>query len=111
MNNKLIISGGGHDEAGGFTAKKEYLSNIEEFLKKEYENLNIKNYSYFDAYTVFPKKNSTILNDLKSLEPFGKENPEPIFSRVKTPEIQTIITHITIQLSYSSIRSQRILNS
>ena len=48
-------------------------------MKKEYENLNIKNHSYFDAYTVFPKKNSTIVNDLKSLEPFGKENSEPIF--------------------------------
>ena len=30
MSNQLIISGGGHDEAGGFTAKKEYLSNIED---------------------------------------------------------------------------------
>ena len=79
ISKQLIISGGGHDEAGGFTAKKEYLLNIEDFLKKEYENLNTKNYSYFDAYTAIPKKNSTIINDLKSLEPFGKENPEPIF--------------------------------
>jgi len=79
ISKKLIISGGGHDEAGGFTAKKEHLSNIRGFLYKEYENLNIKNCSYFDVYTVFPKKNSTIVNDLKSLEPFGKENPEPIF--------------------------------
>ena len=79
MSNQLIISGGGHDEAGGFTAKKKYLSNIEDFLKKKYENLNSKNYSYFDAYTVFPKKNSAIVEDLKLLEPFGKENPEPVF--------------------------------
>ena len=79
ISSQLIISGGGHDEAGGFTAKKALLSNIEDFLKKEYVNLNTKNYSYFDAYTVFPKKNSTIVNDLKSLEPFGKKNPEPIF--------------------------------
>ena len=79
ISNQLIISGGGHYEAGGFTARKEYLSKIEDFLKKEYENLNLKNHSYFDAYAVFPKKNSTIVNDLKSLEPFGKENPEPIF--------------------------------
>ena len=79
MNNRLIISGGGHDEAGGFTAKKKNLSIIEDFLKKEYENLSTKKYSYFDAYTVFPIKNSTIVNDLKLLEPFGKENPEPIF--------------------------------
>ena len=26
-----------------------------------------------------PKKNSSIISDLKSLEPFGKSNPEPIF--------------------------------
>lgn len=79
ITNKLIISGGGHDEAGGFTARKEFLSKIKDFLEKEYENLNLENYSYFDAYTVFPKKNSTIVNDLKLLEPFGKENPVPVF--------------------------------
>ena len=76
---KLIISGGGHDEAGGFSAKKEYLSNIEEFLNNEYRTLKITSYSYFDSFTIFPKKNSSIVSDLKSLEPFGKGNPEPIF--------------------------------
>ena len=29
--NKLIISGGGHDEAGGFSAKKAKLTDIEDF--------------------------------------------------------------------------------
>ncbi len=79
ISNNLVISGGGHDEAGGFTAKREYLLKIKDFLKKEYKDLNTKDYSYFDAYTVFPKKNSTIVKDLKILEPFGKKNPEPIF--------------------------------
>ncbi len=79
ISNKLIISGGGHEEAGGFTAKKECLTDLEVFLNKEYENLDIKRYTYFDSYIVFPKKDSTIVNDLKTLEPFGKENPEPIF--------------------------------
>ena len=49
------------------------------YKKPQYKNLNRKNYSYFDAFTIFPKKNSSIINDLKSLEPFGKDNPEPIF--------------------------------
>ncbi len=79
INNKLIISGGGHDEAGGFIAKKAHLSNIEDFLNNEYKNLKTKSYSYFDAFTIFPKRNSSLINDLKSLEPFGKDNPEPIF--------------------------------
>jgi len=77
--NKLIISGGGHDEAGGFSAKKRCLSDIEEFLNNEYRTLKTGSYSYFDSFAVFPKKNSTIVSDLKSLEPFGKDNPEPIF--------------------------------
>ena len=77
--NKLIISGGGHDEAGGFIAEKVHLSNIEVFLNNEYKTIKLKKHSYFDAFTIFPKKNSTIINDLKSLEPFGKDNPEPIF--------------------------------
>ena len=79
LANKLIISGGGHDEAGGFTAEKEYVSDIEDFLNNEYKILKTKAYSYFDAFSIFPKRNSSIINDLKSLEPFGKDNPEPIF--------------------------------
>ena len=54
--NKLIISGGGHDEAGGFSAKKECLSNIKEFLNNEYRTLKTRSYSYFDSFTIFPKK-------------------------------------------------------
>ena len=79
IENKLVISGGGHDEAGGFSAKKERLLDIEKFINKEYELLNTKNYSFFDTFAIFPKKNSSIISDLKSLEPFGKNNPEPIF--------------------------------
>ena len=60
IQNKLIISGGGHDEAGGFSAKKERLLDIEAFINKEFENINTKNYSYFDTFTVLPKKNSSI---------------------------------------------------
>ncbi len=77
--NKLIISGGGHDQAGGFSAKKECLSDIEEFLNNEFRTLKTRSYSYFDSFAIFPKKNSSIVSDLKSLEPFGKDNPEPIF--------------------------------
>ena len=77
--NKLIISGGGHDEAGGFSAKKKYLYDIEEFLNNEYRTLKSRSYSYFDSFAIFPKKDSSIVSDLKSLEPFGKDNPEPIF--------------------------------
>ncbi len=79
IENKLIISGGGHDEAGGFSAKKERLSDLEEFINKEFDKLSIKDYFYFDTFTIFPKQNSSIISDLKSLEPFGKNNPEPIF--------------------------------
>ncbi len=79
ISNKLIISGGGHDQAGGFSAKKTFLPDIEEFLNNEYKTLKIKKKSYFDSFAIFPKKNSSIVNDLKSLEPFGKDNPEPIF--------------------------------
>ena len=79
IENKLVISGGGHDEAGGFSAKKERLSDIETFINKEFKVFNTKNYSFFDTFAIFPKKNSSIISDLKSLEPFGKNNPEPIF--------------------------------
>ena len=59
--------------------KKEHLLDIEKFVNKEYENLDTNSASYFDTFTIFPKKGSAIIKDLKSLEPFGKNNPEPIF--------------------------------
>ena len=93
IDNKLIISGGGHDEAGGFIARKEHLTDIEDFLNNEYKNLKKKSYSYFDAFTIFPKKNSSIINDLKSLEPFGKDNPEPIFCFKNIKSIKSIIVN------------------
>ena len=47
ISNKLIISGGGHDQAGGFSAKKTFLPDIEEFLNNEYKTLKIKKKSYY----------------------------------------------------------------
>ena len=44
--------------------KNEY---IEVFLNSEYKNPKTKNYSYFDAYTIFPKRNSSIISDLNLL--------------------------------------------
>ena len=41
--------------------------------------MSSKDNSYFDSFAILPKKNSSIVDDLKSLEPFGKDNPEPIF--------------------------------
>ena len=55
-------------------SQKKRLSNVLNlavFLFKEC--------SYFDAFSILPKRNSSIINNLKSLEPFGKDNPEPIF--------------------------------
>ena len=56
IENKLIISGGGHDEAGGFSAKKEYLSEIEEFINKNLRKLIKKIFLILILLQFFPKK-------------------------------------------------------
>lgn len=78
-NKNLIISGGGHHQAGGFTAKEERLHSIKNFLEKEFEFKDEKSFSFYDSFSILPKNNSLIINDLRSLEPFGNNNPEPIF--------------------------------
>ncbi len=87
-----IISGGGHAAAAGVKVEGEKLYQFREQINEYYHSLNLKNQEKYLIQHAdleledFSDLNLDLLHDLKSLEPFGPGNEEPIF-RLKNTRI------------------------
>ena len=81
LDNNIIIHGGGHNAAAGFTLDKVNLKDFEDFILKDFVNkgsLRDNNFSY-DAEVSSLAFNINFYTDIKKLEPFGNGNDVPIF--------------------------------
>jgi single-stranded-DNA-specific exonuclease len=81
FDKNIIIVGGGHKAAAGFTLKKKNLKNFEDFISKDFlsrNSLNTRLFSY-DAEVSALAFNQNFYNEIKKLEPFGTDNHVPIF--------------------------------
>mgnify|MGYP000241624100 FL=1 len=81
LDKNIIVNGGGHNMAAGFTLIKTNLINFEnyildDFLKSSAVNNNIFSYESEVSSLAF---NQDFYNDIKKLEPFGTGNSLPIF--------------------------------
>lgn len=80
---ELIIVGGGHAMAAGFTVLEEKLPKLQEFLnhafKIDISNQNDQFCEEYDAELTTSSINLLLMDELSKLEPFGQGNPEPIF--------------------------------
>ncbi|WP_341756752.1 MULTISPECIES: single-stranded-DNA-specific exonuclease RecJ [unclassified Candidatus Tisiphia] len=79
----LIVVGGGHAMAAGFTVLEEKLSELQEFLNHSFKS-DMSNQSdhiceKYDAELTTNSVNLPLMDELSRLEPFGQGNPEPIF--------------------------------
>ena len=81
FDRNIIIKGGGHNMAAGFSLKKDNLKIFEDFILKDFANLGLSTVSIFsyDAEVSTLALNQSFYNDIKKLEPFGTGNPIPIF--------------------------------
>ena len=81
LDNNILINGGGHNMAGGFTLKKNKINNFKNFLESSYKKLNIKNDNSFNYISKISSMafNKNFYENLSKLEPFGNNNPEPTF--------------------------------
>jgi len=81
LDNNIIIGGGGHNMAAGFTLNRNKLINFEDFILKDFLNSGIStHYSFsYDAEVSSLAFNLDFYNELKRLEPFGTGNPLPTF--------------------------------
>ena len=79
----ILLKGGGHKMAGGFTIKMENLNQFKEFLFKSYEKLKInlleKSNLYLDSAIAPSALNEEFYNEVNFLAPFGSGNTEPKF--------------------------------
>ena len=81
LDKNIIIAGGGHNMAAGFTLYKDNLKNFENYILKDFSNSGISNnhkFSY-DAEVSSLAFNQEFYNDIKKLEPFGTGNYVPTF--------------------------------
>ena len=80
LDQNLIISGGGHQMAGGFKINKNKLNDFKSFLDTEFiKKRKNKNLFIFESKLSFSAANNSFVSDLNNLEPYGTGNPSPIF--------------------------------
>lgn len=81
--NGILISGGGHPMAAGFTVKKERIKYLHEFLEAQISKdmLTLQEHLFENYSTELTTKAATIglTEEVERLEPFGNGNPHPIF--------------------------------
>ena len=79
LDNKLLISGGGHNLAAGFTMKEKNIEKFKTYLYKKY-NDDHKDFKFkFLSKISLSALNKNFLSELKKVEPYGEENLNPYF--------------------------------
>jgi len=81
LDDNIILSGGGHNMAGGFTLKKDNLEIFKKFIFKDFlkTGSTLNNDFNYDAEISSIAFNNVFFDDIKKLEPFGVGNPVPTF--------------------------------
>jgi len=101
----ILIKGGGHKMAGGFSIDKKNIPKFRDYLIKNYEKLNIdasKNSNlYIDTIISASALNEDFYEEINCLAPFGSGNNEPKFviENTKVISINVVgINHIKLVL-------------
>jgi len=81
LDKKIIISGGGHNMAAGFTLKKDNLKNFKDYILKDFLNAgtSTNNKFLYEAEVSSHAFNQDFYDEIKKLEPFGNGNALPTF--------------------------------
>tara|TARA_Y100000590_G_scaffold464188_1_gene633039 strand:+ start:1762 stop:3510 length:1749 start_codon:yes stop_codon:yes gene_type:complete len=102
----ILVKGGGHKMAGGFTLKAEKIPTFRNFLIENFEKKfkdNLKNTNlYLDAIIAPSALNEGFFQEINCLGPFGSGNSEPKFVIENTKVISSNIVadnHIMCVLS------------
>ncbi len=81
--NNILLKGGGHKMAGGFSIKVEKIDEFKKFIFKKFKTINenlSKGKSLFLDSIISPSAvNLEFFNKISLLSPFGSGNPEPRF--------------------------------
>ena len=75
----ILIKGGGHAKACGFTLLEGKVDEFKLFLNEETKDIKINNSKYYESSIDLNVVNEKLLKDLDLLSPFGQQHSEPIF--------------------------------
>ena len=79
----IVLKGGGHKMAGGFTIYRENIDKLRDYLIKNYETLKLstsENYNlYLDTIIAPSAVNEEFYENISRLGPYGSGNNEPKF--------------------------------
>jgi single-stranded-DNA-specific exonuclease len=81
IDKNILITGGGHNMAAGFTLKKDQLKNFENSILNDFLNTGVVNDNNFDydAEVSSIAFSQNFYGQIKKLKPFGLGNQNPIF--------------------------------
>jgi len=81
--NGLLLEGGGHAMAGGFSVLPEKIVELHQFfcknLGEKVSEITAQNLAFYDIALDLPQINIELLKELSKLEPFGVGNMRPKF--------------------------------
>ena len=79
----LLVAGGGHSMAAGFTVEESKLQDLQAFLNKEFgkemEGSDLHLREFYDANLTTAAATLELMSEINQLEPFGVGNPAPVF--------------------------------
>ena len=83
VSKNILISGGGHKMAAGFSLKKNSLDDFKEFCEDEIfsqsSETTLNKINYYDSIIDSSNINRDLYNLIKVASPYGQGNPEPQF--------------------------------
>jgi len=81
LDQGIILKGGGHNMAAGFTLNKSNLKDFENYILKDFLKSNTVNHNNFSYESeISPLAfNKDFYDHIRKLEPFGTGNPVPTF--------------------------------
>ena len=83
VQNKILIRGGGHKMAAGFTLDTDNINEFKNFLIRKFKSINInlesKKNIFYDTEISPSAINIDFYDKINVLSPFGSGNPEPKF--------------------------------
>lgn len=82
-NAPLMLNFGGHDMAAGLTIEESCIPELKkafiQMANDTLKNQDVKSKLYLDSQVNFSELNFDLMDSLTLLEPFGSENPPPVF--------------------------------
>ena len=107
IDKKIIISGGGHNMAAGFTITKEKINLLDKFIQNNYSQKikRLNNLSIYEMEISPSAINKDFMNNLNKLGPFGNHNFLPTFL---IKDVKIIKTNVINNKHISAIVKPRI---